>query len=359
MGMRSKVYFSQLRDGERLDKVSEKVRRLFVASQLLDLVRKDDFVGIKLHFGEEGNTGYIKPEWVKVVIDEVRRRTKEVFVTDTNTLYRGQRSNSIDHLRLAHLHGFSIDSLGAPVIIADGLLDSSYKEVVIEKKHFKSVKIARAIVDCDVIFSLAHLTGHMLTGIGGALKNLGMGCASRAGKLEQHSRVVPEVNPTKCTGCGRCVGRCPVNAISIINEKAKISRGDCIGCGECISVCRPEAIKVRWNESTHNLQEKMAEYAFGAIKAVDGRVGFMNFLIKVTKDCDCMAKDDPAIVADVGILTSRDPVAIDKASCDLVNKVGGKDKFREGYPEVNWQVQLEHAARIGMGTLEYDLVEVK
>lgn len=357
--MGSKVYFIRVKNGRKLRLMEERVTRLFGESQLLDMVGNDDFVGIKLHFGEEANTGFIRPECVRAVIDEVKRKTQNVFVTDTNTIYRGQRSNSVDHLRLARSHGFDLATLDAPVIIADGLWGGCYEEVAIEEKHFKSVKIANAIAHADFIFGLAHLTGHMFTGIGGAIKNLGMGCASRAGKLEQHSNVSPEVTPAKCTGCGLCIKRCPANAIAIIDGKARISEANCIGCGECIVVCRQKAIEVNWNESTRNLQEKMAEYAYGVLKAVEGHVGFMNFLIKVTKDCDCLAKDDPPIVSDIGILASKDPVAIDKASCDLVNLAGGRDKFREGYPDIDWQVQLEYAAQIGMGSLEYDLVEVK
>ena len=363
--MPSKVYFADVATepthpaGETdVERIAGIVRQLFIKSGLSDTIEKGDFVGIKIHFGEEGNTGHIKSEWVKPIIEEIRKKTRHIFLTDTNTLYKGNRSNSIDHMELASRHGFSLAGLGVPVIIADGLTGRDYGEVLIEKNHFRSVKIAREILNADMILNLAHVTGHCQSGLAAALKNLGMGCASRAGKLAQHSDVLPEVTRSKCKGCGLCLKWCPKEAIVILNGKANISGEKCIGCGECTVVCRNGAIGINWDTSLKALQERMIEYAYGVIKAKERRVSSMNFLIHVTKDCDCMTTDEPPVISDIGILASTDTVAIDRAAADLVNARAGKDKFRESYPEIDWQVQLDYAAALGIGNLEYTLINI-
>lgn len=354
--MSSVVYYIETTNEDSIKSVSKKLGTLVDKSGILKFIKKDGFTGIKLHFGDEGNTGHIRHEWVKAILDRLTSKTKNVFLTDSNVLYkRSLRTNSVDHLKIAHEHGFSIKNIGVPILIADGIFGRNFIEVEIDKKHFSKVKIASDIASCDSLLVLSHLTGHMQTGLAGALKNLGMGCASRRGKYEQHCGIVPEVNPSYCTGCGLCQVSCPAACIIIESKEARILSGHCIGCGECVVVCRTRAIDTKWSETLENLQEKMVEYAYGVMKALKGEVGYINFLIKVTKDCDCLMKNAPRIVPDLGILASEDPVSIDKASADLLNEFNEKDVFKNGYPDIDWAVQLKHASRIGLGSLSYKL----
>lgn len=357
--MKSKVYFIKTNLREDLDTIKEKTKSLLSAVNLKKFIRKDDFVAIKLTFGEEKNKGYINPQYVRFVVDEVKSFCGKPFLTDTNTLYKGKRQNAIDHLNLAYEHGFTPHITGAPVVIADGLRSGEGVEININKKHFKLVKIARACADSDLLIVLSHVTGHMLTGFAAAIKNIGMGFATRAGKSLQHSNVKPSVLTSKCTACGLCVVNCPVDAIVIQGKTAFIKEDICIGCGDCLVVCHEDAIKIPWDETSTYMQEKMAEHALGAMKNKGGRSIFLNYAMKITKSCDCMAKDDPSIISDIGIFASTDPVAIDKATADLVNETAGSDVFKREYSKIDWTVQLNYGAEIGLGNLEYDLVNVK
>lgn len=355
----SKVYFAKAESNESPEKISKKIGALIKKSGIFDFIRKDDFIGVKIHFGEDKNTGHIKSCWLKEVARQIIPITKNAFLTDTNVLYKNsRRTNSVDHLKLAYEHGFSLEKTSLPVIIADGLTGRNFVEVPVNKFFFNTVKIASDIARCDGLIVMTHITGHMQTGFGGTLKNLGMGCAARRGKYEQHSGIVPSLEVKYCIGCGACAASCPAACISLKNKKAAISEKDCIGCGECAVVCRTRAINVRWSEKLENLQKKMVEYAYGALRAVGNRAGYVSFLTNITKDCDCMAKDDPSIVHDIGILASSDPVSIDKAATDLVIKHAGIDIFRQGYPETDWSVQLGYASQIGLGNLDYRLEEI-
>lgn len=355
--MKSTVYFIPVKREEGAAAISQKAEKLYLLLSLNERIGKDDFVGLKIHFGEKGNTGFIKPQWLEGIITQIKGRTKRVFFTDTNTLYIGSRSNAVDHLSLAAEHGFSLERSGIPVIIADGLVGRDDGEVMINLKHIRSAKVSSAILLSDFLLCLSHLTGHVATGLGAAIKNLGMGCASRTGKLEQHSDVHPRISAKLCKNCGICLDFCPTQAIILKNGCASIEDEKCIGCGECLVVCKTGAVKMRWDEDCVRIQEKMAEYAFAVWKKFPGKIGFLNFLLKVTKDCDCMAKDQPAIAEDVGILSSLDPVALDKASAELLIKTSKKDILREGY-NIDWSAQLKHGARLGLGSLNYELIEV-
>ncbi|MBL7069467.1 MAG: DUF362 domain-containing protein [Candidatus Omnitrophica bacterium] len=353
----SKVYFvpADKEEGEKI--LVEKTNSLIKKSGILDEIKKDDFAGIKLHFGEKENSGFIRPSVVKEVGRLCKAVSDNVTMVETNTIYAGERSNSISHLKLAYSHGFGFERTELPAIIADGPTGRDFVSVDINKKHVKEAKVASGIMDLDVILGLAHVTGHCQTGLGASIKNIGMGCASRAGKLEQHSTVLPEVTADKCIGCGLCIKWCPANAIKLNNDKAAISKEACIGCGECTVACRTEAIEIKWNESVQNLQEKMAEYAYAALRGK--KRGFLNFLMKITKDCDCMAKEnDPSIVSDIGILASKDPVSIDKATIDLLNNLGNCDRLKDGYPNIDWNIQVNYAAKIGLGSLDYELINI-
>lgn len=355
--MPSKVFFLPASEKEGQEILAEKTRRIFVALGLEDNIKKDSFVGIKIHFGEKGNTGFIKPPWLRHLIDGLKKQKAKIFLTDTNTLYIGNRSNSVEHLQLAAQHGFSLEALGVPVIIADGLIGKESGEVEVNLRHVKSAKIASTFFHTDVLLCLSHFTGHILSGFGATIKNLGMGCASRAGKLEQHSDVHPWVKAKVCTNCSVCLEYCPADAIEQVDGSARIIDERCIGCGECLVVCNVGAIKMRWDGDTLRVQEKMAEYAFAVLKSVKNRAGFINYLVKITKDCDCMSKNGEVLVPDLGIVASLDPVAVDKASVDLLLEANKKDFLRDAI-DVDWSAQLRHGEKIGLGSLDYELENI-
>lgn len=354
--MSSKVYCVRTSDTEPVDSISKKLILLIEKSGVLNCITNNDFTAIKIHFGDEGNTGHIRHEWAKEAALCVSRRTPNAFISDSNVIYKmGKRANAVEHLKIADEHGFSMKNIGVPVIIADGLRGMSFIDVPVSGKHFKAVKIASDFASSNSMLVMSHMTGHIVTGMGCAIKNIGMGCAARRGKYEQHCGAYPDVNADHCVGCGACVKVCPAGCLRLEHRKISFNKTSCIGCGECAVVCRTKAIEIRWSETLENLQEKMVEYASGAIKALKGKIGYINFLIKVTKDCDCLAKDDPRIVKDIGILASSDPVAIDKASVDMVLEAAGNDIFKAGYPETDWSAQLKYAAALGLGTLDYSL----
>lgn len=367
-GVASKVYFVDLRAGFEsnvLDRLSVGMER----AGILRIAGKDDILAIKLHFGEKGCTASLRPAYVRAVIDVMRQAKCSMFLTDTNTLYVGSRSDSVRHIGTAVANGFSYATMGVPTLIADGLKGANCETVKIKGKHFTEVKIASDVARADALLVLTHVKGHELTGIGGALKNLGMGCGSRAGKLAMHSDVRPFVTD-KCIGCAKCIGWCPVRAIKVRAKKASISSKVCIGCAECIVVCPVKAIKFEWSESYSAVQEKIVEYAIGASQTKSGRAGYINFVIDVVPQCDCYPFSDASVVPNIGILLSLDPVAIDKASADLVNSQPGlpgtalkdlkpgSDKFRGIYPNLDWTVQIRHAEALGLGSSRYALVKV-
>ncbi len=344
----SKVYFTDFKSSPSKN-ILDKIEDLFNRAGLINLFKEKELVACKLHFGERGNTGFIRPVFVKKIVEVIRNNHGIPFLTDTTTLYRGERSNAPSYLGLADFHGFS----DTPIIIADGLRGENWIEVEVSGKYFKEVKIASSIYYADSMIVISHFKGHIVTGFGGALKNLGMGCSAKTGKLEQHSSLSPRVGK-KCNGCGACIKWCPVNAISM-NKVAKILESKCIGCGVCVGVCPIGAIKIRWEDDATQLQKKMIEYAKGAVK--DKPIGYINFLTNITPLCDCWPATDPSIVPDIGILASLDPVAIDCASFDLVNKASD-GKFGRLYPKINPEAQLKYGEQIGLGTRNYEFIKI-
>ncbi|MEW5866061.1 MAG: DUF362 domain-containing protein [Bacillota bacterium] len=369
--MPSKVYFTNMRTKSGLSLV-DKVGALFDAAGFGKLLSKDDLVAIKLHVGEPGNLAYIQSPLVRRVVDKVKEAGARPFLTDANTLYVGRRANAVDHTISALENGFSYATVGAPFIVADGLMGHEHVKVSIDGVRLKEVRIGAAIAQADALIALSHFKGHEATGFGGALKNLGMGCASRSGKQEQHSDLRPSVRAGKCTGCGRCAKWCPTGALAVGEDRrARIDENLCIGCAECTITCNNRAIKIQWEEGQEgSLQEKMAEYALGVVKPKEGKCGFINFVMNVSPQCDCYAWNDAPIVPNLGILASVDPVALDAACVDLVNgapalpnseiaHAGHKtDKLAALYPDVDWTVQLRHGERIGLGVRDYVLVNV-
>jgi uncharacterized Fe-S center protein len=335
------------------------------------IVAPRNLVAIKLHFGEKGNTAFIRPIFIRTIVERIKQLGASPFLTDSNTLYAGTRGNSVSHLKTAIENGFAYSVVDAPIIIADGMRGASYETVRIDREILKSAYLGKEIVESDALIGVAHFKGHELSGFAGTIKNLGMGCASRKGKLEQHSDLSPKVKRKRCIGCGDCVAHCAQNAISILEDKAVVDAKKCVGCGECILICPNGAINVQWSKDVPAFQKKMGEYAFASLKGKRRKALFLNFLTHISPACDCHGYCDAPIVPDIGILGSTDPVAIDQASVDLVNaqtstegccltsRCGpGKDKFGSVYPKIDWSIQLSHAEKIGLGIRDYELVTI-
>ncbi len=367
--MPSKVYFAKVGASKHNERLPNKVRQLFDKAGFDSIVSENDLVALKLHFGEPGNTTFLRPQYTREIVDKVKENGGKPFLTDANTLYSGNRSNAVDHLNAAALHGFLPAVVDAPIIIADGLTGRDFVEVEVNMKHLKTVKYGAAAYHADVIGAISHFKCHVVGGIGGAIKNVGMGLGSRAGKQQMHSDTKPVVTGEKCISCGTCVKWCPESAIDMPN-KAIIDQDRCIGCGECLIQCPTKAINVRWDASSQNMQEKMVEYTYGIMKDKKDKMFFYNFVLDITPDCDCVPWSGMSIVPDIGILASTDPIAIDQASADLVNQQRanpgskiekavnpGDDKIHEVH-DIDWELQLKYGEEIGLGSRKYELVDI-
>lgn len=372
----SKVYFTDMRakPGTTLQKKLEKLIR---AAGIGSIDFADKYAAIKIHFGEPGNLSYLRPNFAKTVADVVKSLGGKPFLTDCNTLYVGRRKNALDHLEAAYENGYSPFSTGCHVIIADGLKGTDEAEVpVAGGTYVKTAKIGRAVMDADVFIALSHFKGHESTGFGGAIKNVGMGCGSRAGKMEMHCGGKPEVDADKCRSCHMCEKNCAHGAISFDNDnRASINHAKCVGCGRCLGVCNFDAIYNENYAANDELNCRMAEYAKAV---VDGRPAFyINIVNQVSPYCDCHSENDAAIIPDVGMFASFDPVALDVACADACNKMpvlpgsllddhlheagahDHHDHFTNVSPETNWKSCMEHGEAIGLGQRDYELVTVK
>jgi uncharacterized Fe-S center protein len=325
------------------------------AAKVFEHVKARNFLAIKIHFGEEGNEGYIKPEYVVPVVKIIKEKTAYPFLTDASTIYVGKRSDAYHHHLIANKHGFTIDSCGCPIIIADGLRGNTEQEIEVNLKHFKAVTIAQEIYNADSFIFMSHFKGHEITGFGGALKNIGMGCGSKAGKYAMHNTSKPTINLKRCIGCGNCARHCYQKALSLVDKKVVMDREKCAGCGQCIVNCASKAFGLKWNEDPSVVQEKIVEYAAGVLKNKNG--AYISFLNHISKYCDCfsLSKNGP-LMDDVGIVAGVDPVAVDQASYDLVNKAFGKSFFKKIYPEIDPTIQLKYAEELGLGIRDYELV---
>lgn len=327
---KAKVYFSDLRTSPTSN-LLDKMERLLKRAGIGQLPLKDSFTAIKIHFGEPGNLAYIRPNYAARMANLLRSFGAKPFLTDCNTLYSGRRSNAVDHLQSAMENGFNPISAQCQVIIADGLKGTDYREIPIDGEYCPAPKIGTAIADADIIISMNHFKGHEQAGFGGALKNLGMGCASVGGKLELHASSQPKVATENCIGCNICVKHCAHDAIHLNAER------------------KAEKDKPHFH---------------------------ISFIMNVSPECDCWNHNDAAIIPDLGMLASADPVALDKACADLViqapvlhsdnvlakkhehEDLCGCDKFHMIHPDTDWLAGLRHAEKIGLGTMDYELIKI-
>ncbi len=368
---RASVYFAPMRSVKKQSMV-KRAGALLERAGLGDAVSENDMVAVKLHFGEEGNTGFVQPVFLREVVTRIRAHGGKPFLTDANTLYRGKRANAIDHLTCAIHNGFSFATVDAPLIIADGIDGRDAVDVPIQGfKHFESVRIGSAAAHADAIVAVTHVKGHEATGFGGAIKNLGMGLGCRSAKQRMHSDFSPDVVAEKCTACKRCVQWCPVAAIAIGPDRVAVVDYDlCYGCGECVASCPYGAIGIQWKTTPESIQEKMVEHVAGVLADKAGKAVFLSFLTNVSPDCDCWSFSDASIVPDIGVLASDDFVAIDQAAYDLVVAARGEEgSLGEGSAEgddtfaavtgIDGTIAMQYAEEMGLGTRDYDLVVIE
>jgi uncharacterized Fe-S center protein len=355
ISLKEEVFLIKITDNEDDKVVCEKLTRVLRERELFYFVEPKDMVAIKTHFGEENSSGYVRPLYFKAVGDLLKEKRAQPFLTETSTLYRGKRSNAVEHILHAYSHGFTPQHTGLPIIMADGLMGDQEIEVSIPGKLYKKVGIASLIVKSQAVIMVSHFTGHMLSGFGATLKNMGMGCASRKGKLIQHSTAQPSIKISSCTGCGECIKWCPAEAISLVDGKAFIKKKTCIGCGECLAVCRFDAVGYNWGETYENVQKKMVEHAMGVAMPNKGKIMYINFLNRITRDCDCMGKFEK-VMPDIGVLIGFDPVAVDSAALYLAEELMGR-KLSTVTFNVPYKVQLDYAKEIGLGSTDFQLIE--
>ncbi len=375
---KSKVYFTDFRTQYKGESMPVKLQRLIKTAGIDKIDMNGKFVAIKMHFGEHGNISYLRPNYVRAVVDIVKELGGKPFLTDCNTMYPGYRKNALEHLYCAWENGFTPMTVGCPVIIADGLKGTDDIAVPLKGCEFTDkALIGRAVMDADVVISLTHFKGHECTGFGGALKNLGMGCGSRAGKKDMHSDGKPTISRKKCHGCKRCLSECANNGLVFdeATHKMTVDEKSCVGCGRCLGACNFDAITFGSDRAVQILGAKIAEYTKAVI---DGRDSFhISLITDVSPYCDCHPENDSPILPDIGMFASFDPVALDQACADACMKVAPlrnsvlgdnmaaadfkdlHDPFRNTTPKTDWETQLSHGEKIGIGSRQYDLVMMK
>lgn len=374
---KAKVYYTDFRAkiGEGLP---TKLKRLIKAAGIGDIDMDGKFVAVKMHFGELGNLSFLRPNYARAVVDVVKEFGGVPFLTDCNTLYPGSRKNAIEHLYCAWENGFTPMTVGCPIIIGDGLKGTDDIEVPVEGgEYIDKAKIGRAVMDADIFISLSHFKGHETTGFGGAIKNIGMGCGSRAGKKAQHMNGQPEIDHELCRGCRACLRECANDGLSFdeSTRKMSINTQNCVGCGRCIGACNFDAIAFANYAATKDLNCRMAEYTKAVIQK---RPNFhVSLIVDVSPNCDCHAENDAPILPNIGMFASFDPLALDQACVDACLKAtplpnsqlaeamekedfcDHHDHFENTTPNSEYKTCLAHAEKIGLGTRDYEIVVVK
>ena len=375
---KSKVYFTDFRTKAFGDGLPVKLQKLIRRAGIADLDLDGKFVAIKIHFGELGNISYLRPNYARAVVDVVKELGGKPFLTDCNTLYPGSRKNALEHLECAWQNGFTPLTVNCPILIGDGLKGTDDVEVPVNGgEYLKTAKIGRAIMDADVFISLTHFKGHEVTGFGGAIKNIGMGCGSRAGKKDQHNNGQPEIDESLCRGCKRCQRECANDGLvfDVMKRKMHVDKAHCVGCGRCLGACNFDAISFGTDSAISELNCRMAEYTKAV---VDGRPNFhISLVVDVSPNCDCHCENDAPILPNIGMFASFDPLALDQACVDacqaaqpirasqlgdrmaMSNFIDHHDHFTNSTPESEWRTCLEHAEKIGLGSRDYELITVK
>ena len=375
---KSKVYFADFRVAVGSSGIIGKLKKLMDKAGIGRIDMDGKFVAIKMHFGELGNLSFLRPNYARAVADVVKEMGGHPFLTDCNTMYPGSRKNALEHLECAWENGFTPLTVGCPILIGDGLKGTDDVAVPVNGgEYIKEAYIGRAVMDADVFISLSHFKGHEMTGFGGAIKNIGMGCGSRAGKKDQHSSGKPTIAKALCRGCKRCLPQCANNGLYFNEEEKKmyVNADNCVGCGRCLGACNFDAINFVQNNAPRDLNCRMAEYAKAV---VDGRPSFHVCLVMdVSPNCDCHSENDAPILPNIGMFASFDPIALDQACADACQKtnplpnsqlydnihscgfVDFKDHFVNNKPESEWKSCLEHGEKIGLGSREYELITVK
>ena len=372
---KAKVYFTNFRTVAFGDGLPTKLKKLIKKAGIEQIDMDGKFVAIKMHFGELGNISYLRPNYAKAVADVVKELGGKPFLTDCNTMYPGSRKNALEHLECAWENGFTPLSVGCPILIGDGLKGTDDIDVPVNGgEYVKNAKIGRAVMDADVFISLTHFKGHEMTGFGGAIKNIGMGCGSRAGKTEQHCSGKPHIEEPMCRGCRKCQKEC-ANGGLIFDEasrKMHVDQEHCVGCGRCLGACNFDAIVFDSDDAVELLNYRMAEYAKAV---VDGRPCFhISLVVDVSPNCDCHGENDAPILPNLGMFASFDPLALDQAcadACLAADPMPGSqlsdhladphfhdhhDHFKNSTPESEWKSCREHAEKIGLGSRDYELI---
>ena len=371
----SNVYFTDFHTIAFGDGLPTKLKKLIRFAGIDQIDMDGKFVAIKMHFGELGNISYLRPNYARAVVDVIKELGGKPFLTDCNTMYPGSRKNALEHLECAWQNGFTPLTVGCPILIGDGLKGTDDVAVpVAGGEYVKEARIGRAVMDADIFISLTHFKGHEMTGFGGTIKNIGMGCGSRAGKKEQHSSGKPYIKEDRCRGCRKCQKECANDGL-VFDEtarKMRISQEHCVGCGRCLGACNFDAIAFKNDAAVALLNRRMAEYAKAV---VDGRPQFhISLVVDVSPNCDCHCENDVPILPNIGMFASADPLALDQAcadACLAAQPIPGSqlarhlaepgfsdrhDHFLNSTPESEWRSCLEHAEKIGLGSRSYRLI---